>query len=105
MPSELQTRPVRYPLCSRSGKEGQFIIADITFKNDNEFTVTNVIVACDLYGDKAKPQDNRGVTIRKVLPSGTTEVTGIEFSIGGTDVPKLDGDGRLAFSQSDAVLA
>jgi hypothetical protein len=65
--------------------EGHLMVGDLTFKNDNNFAVENVIVACDLYGGKAKPDDTRGTAIRRTLPPGTTEVRGLEFPTVGTD--------------------
>jgi hypothetical protein len=66
-------------------KDGEFMIADLILRNDNAFPVTDVIVSCELYGEKAKPEDKRGIAIRKALPPGTTEIPGLEFSIAGTD--------------------
>jgi hypothetical protein len=61
--------------------EGGFLIADITFRNDNPFALKGVIVTCEIAGDKAKPDNNRGVTVRQVLPPGQTKVSGLEFTI------------------------
>jgi hypothetical protein len=63
--------------------DGKFLIFDLTFQNDNPFPLKGVIVSCEIREDKAKPNDNRGLTIRQVLPPGKTKVPGLEFSITG----------------------
>ncbi len=65
-------------------QDGKFLVVDITFQNDNSFPLKGVIVSCDIKGDKAKPNDSRGMTIRQVLPPGKTRVPGLEFTITGT---------------------
>jgi hypothetical protein len=65
--------------------EGKFLIVDITFQNDNPFPLKGVIISCDIKGDRAKPNDSRGMTIRQVLGPGRTKVPGLEFTITGTN--------------------
>jgi hypothetical protein len=43
---------------------GKFLIVDITFRNDNSFSLQDVIAPCHINGDPARPQDSRSVTIR-----------------------------------------
>jgi hypothetical protein len=62
-------------------QEGGFLIAEVTFRNDNPFPLKGVIVACEIIGDKAKPHENRGVTVRQILPPGETKIPGLEFTV------------------------
>lgn len=82
-PSYPEERPVDKLSVTQQAwrQEGGFLIADVTFRNDNPFPLKGVIVACEIIGDKAKPHENRGVTVRQVLSPGQTKVSGLEFTI------------------------
>jgi hypothetical protein len=60
--------------------DGKFLILEIAIKNENSFSVS-VVILCEVHGDRAKPQDNRRVSIRHPLPHGSATVQGLEFPI------------------------
>jgi hypothetical protein len=61
-------------------REGGFLIAEITFTNENEFPVHGVIIACDFFDPPHLCLGRRGNLILRILPPGETTIGGIEFT-------------------------
>ena len=61
-------------------REGGFLIAEITFTNENEFPVQGVIIACDFFDPPHVYVERRGNLILRILPPGETTIGGIEFT-------------------------
>jgi hypothetical protein len=62
-------------------RDGGFLIAEITFNNDNEFPVHGVIIACDFFDPPHLYLGRRGNLIVRILPPGETTIGGIEFTM------------------------
>jgi hypothetical protein len=62
-------------------REGGFLIAEITFANENEFSVQGVIIACDFFDPPHLYVGRRGSLILRILPPGVTTIGGIEFTM------------------------
>jgi hypothetical protein len=62
-------------------REGDFLIAEITFANENEFAVQGVIIACDFFDPPHLYIGRRGSLILRILPPGKTTIGGIEFTM------------------------
>jgi hypothetical protein len=62
-------------------REGGFLIAEITFNNENEFPVDGVIVTCDFFDPPALRLESRGNLIPRILSPGPTTIGGIEFTM------------------------
>ena len=62
-------------------REGGFLIAEITFANENEFPVHGVIIACDFFDPPHLYIGRRGNLILRILPPGETTIGGIEFTM------------------------
>jgi hypothetical protein len=60
-------------------RDGGFLVAEITFFNKNEFSVQDVIVACDFFDPPDLFIGRRGSLIARILPPGQTTISGIEF--------------------------
>src|SRR6266705_4604396 len=65
-------------------QEGKLLIADVTLRNNNAFSVKQVIVTCEVLGDRGRPKDTRGSAVREVLPPGEKTISGLEFPIVAT---------------------
>lgn len=62
-------------------RDGGFLIAEITFNNDNEFPVNGVTIACDFFDPPHLYLGSRGNLIVRILPPGETTIGGIEFTM------------------------
>jgi hypothetical protein len=62
-------------------REGGFLIAEITFVNENAFPVHGVIFGCDFFDPPHLNVGRRGNLIRRILPPGETTIGGIEFTM------------------------
>jgi len=62
-------------------REGGFLVAEITFFNKNDFSVHDVIVACDFFDPPDLFIGRRGSLIARILPPGQTTIGGIEFTM------------------------
>ena len=62
-------------------REGGFLVAEITFFNKNEFSVHDVIIACDFFDPPDLFIGRRGSLIPRILPPGQTTIGGIEFTM------------------------
>ena len=62
-------------------REGGFLIAEITFSNENEFPVHGVIIGCDFFDPPHLNIGRRGNLIRRIFPPGETTIGGIEFTM------------------------
>jgi len=62
-------------------REGGFLIAEITFANENEFPVQGVTIACDFFDPAHLYIGRRGSLILRILPAGETTIGGIEFTM------------------------
>ena len=85
-------------------REGGFLVAEITFFNKNEFSVHDVIIACDFFAPPDLFIGRRGSLIPRILPPGQTTIGGIEFTMlkhNAFDPDMLGGACRLA---SDAPV-
>jgi hypothetical protein len=85
-------------------REGGFLVAEITFFNKNEFSVHDVIIACDFFDPPDLFIGRRGSLIARILPPGQTTIDGIEFTMlkhNVFDPDMLGGACRLA---SDAPV-
>ena len=85
-------------------REGGFLVAEITFFNKNEFSVHDVIIACDFFDPPDLFIGRRGSLIPRILPPGQTTIGGIEFTMlkhNAFDPDMLGGACRLA---SDAPV-
>jgi hypothetical protein len=57
------------------------VIAEVTFFNKNEFSVHDVIIACDFFDPPDLLIGRRGSLIVRILPPGQTTIGGIEFTM------------------------
>jgi hypothetical protein len=61
-------------------RDDGFLIAELTFNNNNGFAVYEVIVTCEFFDSRGLHIGNRGSLIMRVLPPGRTTIDGIEFT-------------------------
>ncbi len=66
-------------------REGKTMLANVTLDNRNGFSVKNIIVNCEIYEETQVFQSRRGVTVRRVIPSGRTTVSDLAFPIAAND--------------------
>src|SRR5437667_10875488 len=66
-------------------REGKVMLANVTLHNENRSSVKNVIVTCEIYEETQMPQNNRGSTVRRIIPPGQTTVSDLAFPILGND--------------------
>ena len=84
-------------------REGGFLVAEITFFNKNDFSVHDVIIACDFFDPPDLFIGRRGSLIPRILPPGQTTIGGIEFTMlkhNAFDPDMLGGACRLASDAS-----
>src|SRR5215831_1694328 len=62
-------------------REGGLLVAEITFFNKNEFSVYDVLVACDFFDPPDLLIGRRGSLVTRILPPGQTTIGGIEFTM------------------------
>ena len=86
-------------------REGGFLIAEITFTNENEFPVHGVIIACDFFDPPHLYLGRRGNLILRILPPGETTIGGIEFTMLKNNVfdPEMFGGACIVASDATAV--
>jgi hypothetical protein len=63
------------------GRGGGLLIVDLTVNNGNEYSVKNIIIACDLFDESGAQVGSPGTMIHRVFRPGRTRVTGIEFRL------------------------
>jgi hypothetical protein len=84
-------------------REGGFLIAEITFTNENEFPVHGVIIACDFFDPPHLYLGRRGNLILRILPPGETTIGGIEFTMLKNNVFDPEMFGGACIIASDAT--
>ena len=62
-------------------RESGFLIAEITFSNENEFPVHGVIIACDFFDPPHLYIGRRGNLILRILSPVETTIGGKEFTM------------------------
>ena len=62
-------------------REGGLLVAEITFFNKNEFSIRDVIVACDFFDPPDSLIGRRGSLVTRILPPGQATIGGIEFTM------------------------
>jgi hypothetical protein len=85
-------------------REGGFLIAEITFANENEFPVQGVIIACDFFDPPRLYIGRRGSLILRILPPGKTTIGGIEFTMLKQNIFDPDMFGGACRVASDLVI-
>ena len=84
-------------------REGGFLVAEITFTNENELPVHGVIIACDFFDSPHVYIGRRGNLILRILPPGLTTIGGIEFTMLKNNVFDPDMFGGTCIVASDAT--
>jgi hypothetical protein len=84
-------------------REGGFLIAEITFTNENEFPVQGAIIACEFFDPPHVYIGRRGNLILRILPPGLTTIGGIEFTMLKNNVFDPDMFGGACIVASDAT--
>ena len=86
-------------------REGGFLVAEITFFNKNEFSVHDVIIACDFFDPPHLYIGRRGSLIVRILPPGETTIGGIEFTMLKHNVfdPDMFGGACRVASEASAI--
>ena len=99
------TTPIEGLSVSRQSwlREGGFLIAEITFTNENEFPVQGAIIACEFFDPPHVYIGRRGNLILRILPPGLTTIGGIEFTMLKNNVFDPDMFGGACIVASDAT--
>ena len=84
-------------------REGGFLIAEITFTNENAFPIQGVIIACEFFDAPHVYIGRRGNLILRILPPGLTTIGGIEFTMLKNKVIDPDMFGGACIVASDAT--
>ena len=84
-------------------REGGFLIAEITFTNENAFPIQGVIIACEFFDAPHVYIGRRGNLILRILPPGLTTIGGIEFTMLKNNVFDPDMFGGTCIVASDAT--
>jgi hypothetical protein len=74
-------RPVEKLSLSRPSWEraGGLLVGELTLSNGNDYSVSNVIIACDFFDASGKLLGSRGTAIRRIFEPGKSRIDGIEF--------------------------
>jgi hypothetical protein len=60
---------------------GGLLIVDLTVNNGNEYSVKNIIIACDLFDERGAQVGSPGTMIHRTFSPGRTRVSGIELQV------------------------
>lgn len=58
---------------------GGLLVGELTLQNGNDYPVSNVIIACDLFAASGRVSDTHRTGIRRVFEPGPSQIDGIEF--------------------------